>query len=369
MEEKYENKIIEEYILKDECERINDLEQINKILKFAPGIRLGINGTWGSGKTVLAHMIKILSSYEGKNTELVKISNNCDEIRSYNVIYFDASKEDIFDNPLMSLLKVISDRLTEQNNSEENQNGLEVEQDSEHSIFLDIAKIFDKAKNYEDEEFAKNYYNTQILIDKIKLLFDQKEKCLLIIDELDRCNPAYALKLLVTIKHFFDIEGLSIIYLYNYDELWSIIKNEYGYSNEEYFQKFIDFEYKLNGVASKDYGRSNNHNLIETNIGVVATLYQLNFREKNNLNYLIETYNCTHKTNQITQYMEIATVCHYVIKKYYSQKIDETFIEERLIYLEKQYDYDFISLVRININHQIKNNPVDYFIKKFKDLI
>lgn len=368
MEEKYENDIIEEYIIKDECERVNDLEQINKILKFAPGIRLGINGTWGSGKTVLAHMIKILSSYDGKNTKLIEIFNNCDEIRSNNVIYFDASKEDIFDNPLMSLLKVISDRLTEQKNGDVEQES-ESKPESEHSIFLEIAKIFDKAKNYEDEKFTKNYYNTQVIIDKIKLLFDQKEKCLLIIDELDRCNPAYALKLLVIIKHFFDIEGLSIMYMYNYDELWSIVKNEYGYSNEKYFQKFIDFEYKLNGVVSKDYDRCNNNNLLEANIGYVATLYQLNFREKKNLNYLVKTYNYTHKTNNISQYMDIATVCHYVIKKYYDKKLDKTFIEERLKFLEKQYENDLISSFKINITQQLDNNPKDYYINKFKDLI
>lgn len=204
MKEKYDDKFIEEYIQKNECNRIEDIGKINKMLKLDSEIRLGINGKWGSGKTVLSHMIRFLSTYNGDSLNSFISSNFYDELKNKIVIYFDASKEDIFNNPLMSLLKVISDRLVEPNGKEE-------QQSEDKSIYFEIAKIFAKAKNFEDKELANNYYNTKILIEKVKELFDSEKKYLLIIDELDRSNPSYVLELLSTIKHFFDIETLSLL--------------------------------------------------------------------------------------------------------------------------------------------------------------
>ena len=47
---------------------------------------------------------------------------------------------------------------------------------------------------------------------------------ILIVDELDRCNPYYATKLLETIKHFYNLSNVTVIIASNNKELQNTIK-------------------------------------------------------------------------------------------------------------------------------------------------
>ena len=50
-----------------------------------------------------------------------------------------------------------------------------------------------------------------ILLDK--LLAERGDKLVIFVDELDRCNPLYAIKLLERIKNFLDIENIIFVIL------------------------------------------------------------------------------------------------------------------------------------------------------------
>mgnify|MGYP004689414597 CR=1 FL=1 len=56
-----------------------------------------------------------------------------------------------------------------------------------------------------------------ILLDK--LLIERGDKLVVFVDELDRCNPIYAIKLLERIKHFFDHENIIFVFSVNVKEL------------------------------------------------------------------------------------------------------------------------------------------------------
>ncbi len=72
------------------------------------------------------------------------------------------------------------------------------------------------------------------------------KKLVMIVDELDRCRPDYAVKILETIKHFFDIPGLIFILPINSKKLNTYVKGFYNIPNdtfadgEDYLQKFIN---------------------------------------------------------------------------------------------------------------------------------
>jgi hypothetical protein len=70
---------------------------------------------------------------------------------------------------------------------------------------------------------------------------DTLEKPLyIIVDELDRCRPSFALEVLEKIKHIFQVKGLRFILVYNDYILESIIEKTYGVSNgNRYLEKFI----------------------------------------------------------------------------------------------------------------------------------
>jgi len=74
-----------------------------------------------------------------------------------------------------------------------------------------------------------------------------KSQVVVIIDELDRCRPHYAIKVLERIKHFFSIPGLVFIVATDARNLPAAIATVYGEKTdgEMYLRKFIDFEYDL----------------------------------------------------------------------------------------------------------------------------
>lgn len=78
-------------------------------------------------------------------------------------------------------------------------------------------------------------------------------KLVIIVDELDRCRPDYAMKTLEIIKHFFDIEGLFIIVPTNERSLQKSVKALYGIDDENekeslyesYINKFFNEKLSL----------------------------------------------------------------------------------------------------------------------------
>ena len=67
------------------------------------------------------------------------------------------------------------------------------------------------------------------------------ETIVLIIDELDRCRPDYALSMLETIKHFFAVDGVHFVLGANMRALENSVNAQYGsgINAHEYLQKFV----------------------------------------------------------------------------------------------------------------------------------
>jgi predicted KAP-like P-loop ATPase len=61
------------------------------------------------------------------------------------------------------------------------------------------------------------------------------------VDELDRCRPDYAIRVLERIKHFFDISGIVFIIGMDRNQLCHSICGLYGerFNSSEYLKKFI----------------------------------------------------------------------------------------------------------------------------------
>ena len=66
---------------------------------------------------------------------------------------------------------------------------------------------------------------------------------LVIIDELDRCRPDFALGVLESLKHFFRAEGVHFVLVTNREHLRLSVQKRYGVGEaaQEYLQKFYDF--------------------------------------------------------------------------------------------------------------------------------
>lgn len=104
----------------------------------------------------------------------------------------------------------------------------------------------------EIEEYEK--YKKLVKEFKEKLSEDNRKK-VVIIDELDRCKPDYAISILEIIKHFFGVKNIIFVFLVNKEQLKNTVLNLYlkEDKNEEYFEKFFDIEFKLPEIRYDEY--------------------------------------------------------------------------------------------------------------------
>lgn len=116
-------------------------------------------------------------------------------------------------------------------------------------IDIDLDKLYQSFIEPKDEikEFKQE-------LEKI-LIFQKIEPLILIIDELDRCRPDYALKTLEIIKHFFDIANLYVILPINKEAIMQAVESIYGpiKNSENYLRKLITENYFLPSADKDSY--------------------------------------------------------------------------------------------------------------------
>ncbi len=113
---------------------------------------------------------------------------------------------------------------------------------------VEVCKLVDEQRSERAEKIpdfidlhAKKNKAMQELKSVLKESFGGEEiKVLVIVDELDRCRPDYAVSFLETVKHVFDIKGMAFILAVDYEQLSSSTRALYGASMnfEDYFRKF-----------------------------------------------------------------------------------------------------------------------------------
>ena len=76
---------------------------------------------------------------------------------------------------------------------------------------------------------------------------DTSKPMILIVDELDRCHPPYAIDMLENIKHLFSTKNVVFVLVVNLKELGHSIRSVYGewFNVESYLRRFRDFDFKL----------------------------------------------------------------------------------------------------------------------------
>lgn len=82
---------------------------------------------------------------------------------------------------------------------------------------------------------------TQLVFALEDLILDG-QRLVIFIDELDRCNPVFAVKMLERIKHFFNSPKILFVFSVNIEQLSATIKKTYGseFDSSGYLNKFFD---------------------------------------------------------------------------------------------------------------------------------
>ncbi|MBR3078344.1 MAG: hypothetical protein IKH01_00850 [Prevotella sp.] len=214
------------------------------------GCVLSINAEWGAGKTTFVKMWQ------------KKLKNT-----AFSTLYFNAWECDYTTDPLIALLSELEDL---HGNQETYQNIASNLGRILWAVTVSAGKQFIKNKVGVDsvvventineiselgEEALKEYKEQQGNLKAFRELLTEYiasssngKPVVFFIDELDRCNPTFAVRLLERIKHLFNIPNIIFVLSVNNKQLEYAIQGYYGssaFNAKEYLRRFIDIEYNL----------------------------------------------------------------------------------------------------------------------------
>ena len=249
----------------DVLDRKTFIEQILKTIEYysekKERVSFSIQGTWGSGKSWIINKL---------TNELYNIQDfdNCGS--KYCIFSYNAWDYDYYDEPLISLFISLYKQLSNENavliKNEEIRKKVEIFLDAIKDNFMeelelipfignivDFNQSYNKKKEKDEEKVRKYDYHfdiNRIMEATLKGLnkISSDNTIILFVDELDRCLPEYAIKVLERIHHIRQyVNNIQIIYTIDKNQLDAIIKNTFGDINttNDYLAKFIDFGYKL----------------------------------------------------------------------------------------------------------------------------
>jgi hypothetical protein len=232
---------------------------------------LCVDGEWGTGKTIFLQML----AGELRNT-------------GFPVIAFDAFENDYIDDPFVAISSRIFDEISgrlPKNTADQFKEkstkllklfgraalnvgikvatigalgAADIEGLAEETA-NSLAEISDKQVG---EAITANKEREKTIGDFKELLSTahsgnaaERETCLrplvIIIDEIDRCRPDFALKLIERIKHFFSVPNVQFILGANLRQLENSVGTQYGLglNARGYLQKFITFTIPLTNAG------------------------------------------------------------------------------------------------------------------------
>jgi hypothetical protein len=234
----------------EECEDLLNseeyIETFHSIVESSSYSVYAICGDWGIGKTCF-----------------VKLWEKKLENQEQVFIHIDAFRMDYESEPFLMLIKAFKEFMKKKNVDEAKKDEW---LNKARQIFSlrNIAKlglnvIVDKTIGAEPlKEFINNAYSAcfdaasdeeslydQLILSLTEITSQFKTSVYIIIDELDRCRPDFALETLERIKHIFRVENVKFILVYNEMVMASIINNKYGPTIDasKYLNKFVEKKY------------------------------------------------------------------------------------------------------------------------------
>ena len=229
-----------------------------------------IDGKWGSGKSWVLDKLERRLQGIGNDDEvdLAKIKGN------FFVFHYNAWENDYCDEPLISILTTVAKKLNELYTIENAAKNIckevvgsalrFINETIEKLTGVNIARTVKKIRSRQDAEpaaFDENNMIGKIITEvrqQLKKLAgsqmsisadgDEKFPLIFIVDELDRCLPQYAIKVLERVHHvFYDIPRCVMILSIDKNQLNHTVQNIFGaeVNKEAYLAKFIDFTVKL----------------------------------------------------------------------------------------------------------------------------
>ena len=220
---------------------------VDLIKKSDTPFTLAVDAEWGNGKTIF---IKMLQAHLKK--------------RGFQCVFFNAWECDFYLEPLAPLIAEISKQVpsnssigkTLQEKGPKLVQCLKEAASSIHPSVAAILKIIEAVSDDIKPEIPGSIRDYEAYRDALKNFKESLEAfssenqdgkpLIVLIDELDRCRPDFAINTLERVKHIFDVPSLFFVVAVNKKEFSNVVKSFYGCENgERYLEKFFDLVFHL----------------------------------------------------------------------------------------------------------------------------
>ena len=324
---------------------------------------IALNGAWGSGKTIFFFFFELLINFINNYNENGEIGNEelktnnllclkniaendiCElnkivktdqeDLREYfegnqtNCLYFNAWEYDNNKEPILSIIYKIINDFPYLSAHIENTDFKKMTATLD-AISLFLSKGHINASEYiSSEKLIEGIHTSEEIKIQINNLFDKlleenSNKMIIIIDELDRCRPTYAIRLLEEIKHYIRNKDIIVILATNIQQLSNTIKNIYGYkfNVDEYLDKIIDMTFSLAPIDKLNYIRNlplesnkRGSNWFTETIVAYVNYKKLEMRSINRFITLMKVYE-NHIYLKTSRYSAIRKILQYIFLPY-----------------------------------------------------
>ena len=293
-------------LINDSIGRGEFVRQFVKMLNaIEDNCTIALEGNWGSGKTFFVKQVKMVLDAHNPNYQPVNgflteerrkvIKEKCSEFNAEDgstelkpqlCVYYDAWQNDNDEDPILSLVYSIVKEI-----------GSDFSFDKKPTLDIcselinlvcdkDISKLIKVLKGENALDLIKKTKDEAEKVSKFlqSLLPEVGERLIVFVDELDRCKPSYAVKLLEKIKHYFLDEEITFVFSVNINELQHTIKKHYGsdFDATRYLDRFFDLRAALPKFDLEKYyasiGFELNENMFNYVCASVINKYQFEMR-------------------------------------------------------------------------------------------
>lgn len=291
---------------------------------------------------------------------------------------------DFYENPLIPLLIKIKEVYIEYNKiqnlaEKSNETVLNIAKKAaktaiKHKYGIDIDKFIKLYKNLKPSE-SDIYNDYQAFYEELSTLKEhlsawaqeENKPIVVIIDELDRCRPDYAVKTLEILKHFFDIPGFVFVLAIDEKQLQSSVETLFGTKNfDGYKRKFINNSFKL-PIPNKEsftnylYEKSELTNIVEQ-IEEREKDLVFKVRRNNYQDFIKRTYfgeDNIREINNCKKYNELQTI-ESIIKRYFTAY--STWFKFNLRQMEQVFDRLVLFIKQISSNNTLFSPDLAVFL-------
>ncbi len=289
--------------LEDTISRDTDIFRFIDILNtIEDSCSIALDGNWGCGKTFFVKQIKMIMDAHNRciadGDEAVRqriIQKHLKyrsfeelELQSQICVCYDAWENDNDEDPMLSLIYSIMKSVDIDYSLKENPDCLQLGA-SVLELFTgkNFGQIIEMLRGEDSLAMLKKEKDIHKAICEFldSIMHERGNRLVIFIDELDRCKPEYAVKLLERVKHYFENDSITFVFSTNMKELQHTIRRYYGenFNACKYLDRFFDLRITMPKADYQKFYASmnfnNTHYIYDGVCDAVIRTYHFELRE------------------------------------------------------------------------------------------